>query len=162
MREFEQVCERYYPRVYRFALALCRDATLAEELTQQTFMKALQSIGAFRGECRLEVWLCQIAKHEYYAHSRRLKRSAEVLLEPPDIVGQEPASGLVRREETRRVHRALHLLGEPYKEVFSLRVFGELPFLEIAQLFGKTESWARVTYYRATLRIQESVKEDEV
>jgi len=156
---FEQVFEQYYPRVYRFALALCRDAALAEELAQQTFLKALQSIEKFRGECRLEVWLCQIAKHEYYAHSRRARRDAEPPFVPDAAI--EPVQELIRREEARRIHRALHLLDEPYKEVFSLRVFGELPFAEIAQLFGKTESWARVTYYRAKLKIQEAVKEDE-
>jgi len=160
MQGFEQVCEWYYPRVHRFVLALCRDPALAEELTQQTFFKALQGIGAFRGECRLDVWLCQIAKHAYYAHARSARRDAEPIPELPDA-GQEPALALVQREEARRVHRALHRLGEPYKEVFSLRVFGELPFLEIAQLFGKTESWARVTYYRAKLKIQEAVKEEE-
>ncbi|MCL2811839.1 MAG: RNA polymerase sigma factor [Clostridia bacterium] len=160
MRGFEQVFERYYPRVYRFVLALCRDNPLAEELTQQTFFKALQSIGTFRGECRLDVWLCQIAKHEYYAHTRRQRRDADPPFVLPDPTGHEPVLALVQREEARSVHRALHLLGEPYKEVFSLRVFGELPFLEIAQLFEKTESWARVTYYRAKLKIQELIKED--
>ena len=157
---FEQVFERYYSKVYRFALALCQNALFAEELAQQTFFKALQSIGGFRGECRIEVWLCQIAKHEFYANRRRRQMSV-----PPESIqdmdaGSDFELALERKDEARRVHLALHRLEEPYKEVFSLRIFGELPFLEIAQLFGKTESWARVTFYRAKLKIVESVKED--
>lgn len=162
MQDFEQVFERHYLQVYRFVLALCQNTSLAEEITQQAFFKALQGIGSFRGECRMEVWLCQIAKHEFYADRRRRQRYADV---PPealeDVSGLTPDVDIEQREETRRVHRALHELEEPHKEVFSLRVFGELPFLEIAHLFGKTESWARVTYYRAKLKIQERVQKDK-
>ncbi len=157
--DFERVFLKEYPKVYRFALRLCQNADLADELTQQTFYKALTHIDRFRGECRLDVWLCQIAKHAFFDHKRKQRFDA-----PPteSLAATDPAPWEVveRREETRRIHQKLHQMEEPYKEVFSLRTFGELPYGEIARLFGKTESWARVTYYRAKLKLQELMKED--
>lgn len=159
MMDFEQVFEAYYADVRRFVLALCRDASLAEEVTQEAFFQAIQHIGRFRGQCTMLVWLCQIAKHTYYAHQKRSARFAAIV---PEAASEEDvAASLVEREQAAHVHRALHTLEEPYKEVFSLRVFGELPFVQIAQLFGKTESWARVTFYRAKQKLRDRLKEEE-
>lgn len=157
--DFQQVFEAHYDRVYRFCLALCKSAALAEELTQQTFFQALHHIDGFRVDCRLDVWLCQIAKHEFYAVNRRQRRYQSMDVLESFIAGPTPESAVERREETLRAHAALHQLEEPYKEVFSLRVFGELPYLDIARLFGKTESWARVTYYRAKLKMVDLLKD---
>lgn len=156
---FERVFEAHYARVYRFCLALCKNAAMAEELAQQTFFRALQHMDSFRGDCRLDVWLCQIAKHEFYADHRRQRRCESMDALDSFIAGPTPESNLERREETLRAHAALHQLEDPYKEVFSLRVFGELPYLDIARLFGKTESWARVTFYRAKLKMMDLLKE---
>lgn len=155
MTEFQEVYETYFKDVYKYALSLSRDPGVAEEVTQETFFKALKSIDSFRGQCRLYVWLCQIAKNTYFTYAGKQAREA---------VGQEPCGGespeerLMNKEAAFEVHKLLHGLPEPYKEVFSLRVFGELPFGQIGELFGKTESWARVTYHRARLKIKEEME----
>ena len=154
MTAFEEVYEAYFKDVYKYALALCRDEHMAEEVTQETFFKALKSIDSFRGQCKLYVWLCQIAKNTYFSMEARFRNR-----EPGEIgEAEDLESALLRSESAFEIHKALHALEEPYKEVFSLRIFGELPFRQIGQLFGKTESWARVTYHRARLKIKEELK----
>lgn len=155
MQDFEQVYRTYFTDVYRYVLSLCRNEGIAEEVTQQAFFKALQAIGGFRGECRLYVWLCQIAKNEYYTWLRKNRGG-----EPDEDCVENLEHKLLRRETAFAVHKALHALPEPYKEVFSLRLFGELPFAQIGQLFGKTESWARVTYHRARLKLKEELQDE--
>ena len=153
MADFEEVYRRYFADVYKYVLALSRDEAVAEEVTQETFFKALTAIDGFRGQCQLRVWLCQIARNQYLTLCRERKRFAEQDAEPGDGGIEE---GFARREEARTLHRLLHQLPEPYKEVFSLRTFGELPFSQIGELFGKTESWARVTYFRARQKLKEA------
>lgn len=155
MQDFEQVYRTYFTDVYRYVLSLCRNEDIAEEVTQQAFFKALQAIGGFRGECRLYVWLCQIAKNEYYTWLRKNRGG-----EPTEDRVEDAEHKLLRTETAFTVHKALHALPEPYKEVFSLRLFGELPFAQIGQLFGKTESWARVTYHRARLKLKEELQDE--
>lgn len=158
-KEFEQVYRDYFDPVYRYALALSRDVHTAEELTQETFFKAMQSIDSFRGESSVRTWLCGIAKNAFLSEQRRKKPQAlEELEEQPDGA-DTPESLALRKDESRRVHRALHELPEPYKEVFTLRVFGQLSFKEIAELFGKTENWACVTYHRARGKINAKMEE---
>ena len=156
MPEFQQVYELYFKDVYKYVLALCRDEHMAEEVTQETFFKALKSIDSFRGQCKLYVWLCQIAKNTYYSMAAKNKVSG--IEELPENAGDALESALLTKESAFEIHRILHDLEEPYKEVFSLRVFGELSFRQIGQLFEKTESWARVTYHRARLKIREELK----
>lgn len=154
MPDFEAVYRRYFADVYRYALALSRDESTAEEVTQETFFRALSAIGEFRGDCQLRVWLCQIARNQYLSLCRERKHFTEAAEEPPGAPGVE--EGFADREAARRLHSLLHALPEPYKEVFSLRTFGELPFAQIGELFGKTESWARVTYFRARQKLKEA------
>lgn len=156
MTDFEQIYSDYYGMVYGYALTLCRNSQLAEELTQETFFRALKSVGRFRGDCRLDVWLCQIAKNTYLSLSKKEARN----LGPPEETlpdGFDLEQSVANRDAALEVHKILHGLPEPYREVFWLRAFGELPFAQIAGLFGKTESWARVTYHRAKLRIKEEL-----
>lgn len=156
LESFEEIYELYFKDVYRYALSLTRDEGLAEEITQETFFKALKSIDKFDGKCRLYVWLCQIAKNTYFTLREKQKRTAA----PTEFEDKEPSleEGLLNRDMAFRIHRVLHGLEEPYKEVFSLRTFGELSFKQIGLLFGKTESWARVTYHRARLKIREELE----
>ena len=153
MPDFEAVYRQYFADVYKYALALSRDEQTAEEVTQETFFKALTAIDTFRGDCQLRVWLCQIARNQYLSLCRERKRFGEAETEPGDSGIEE---GFADREDARRLHILLHALPEPYKEVFSLRTFGELPFSQIGELFGKTESWARVTYFRARQKLKEA------
>ena len=155
MTEFEEVYRLYFRDVYRYCLALCRDEETAEEVTQETFFKALNAIDQFDGRCRLYVWLCQIAKNTYF--SMRSKQRPDGL-EADIPSGESLEERLLTKESAFEIHRVLHRLEEPYKEVFSLRTFGELPFKQIGELFGKTESWARVTYHRARLKIKEELQ----
>ena len=155
MTEFEEVYRLYFRDVYRYCLALCRDEQTAEEVTQETFFKALNAIDQFDGRCRLYVWLCQIAKNTYFSMQSK-KRPDELEADIPS--GESLEERFLTKESACEIHRVLHRLDEPYQEVFSLRTFGELPFKQIGELFGKTESWARVTYHRARLKIKEELQ----
>ena len=158
MTDFETIYNQYFREVYSFVLSLSRNATVAEEITQETFFKALKSIDDFKGNCKVSVWLCQIAKNTYFSYIDKQKR-----FEPNDIPEKATDNGIeesiLNTEDAFRIHKALHYLNEPYKEVFTLRVFGELSFAQISQLFEKTESWARVTFHRAKQKIQDLLKE---
>ena len=153
--DFEEIYRAYFADVYRYILALSRDAQMAEEVTQETFFRALASIDQFRGDCQLRVWLCQIARNQYLSLCRERKKFAE---EPGETGDRGIEEGFADRETARQLHVLLHALPEPYKEVFSLRTFGELPFAQIGELFGKTESWARVTYFRARQKLKEALE----
>lgn len=157
---FEEVYLRHYHDVYLFLLRLSRSEDTAEELTQATFFQALRHIGRFEGKCELRVWLCQIAKRLYYEQCR--KRGRELPLD--DALHADDAclqDAMANQDDAMRLHLLLHGLDEPYKEVFSLRTFGELPFAQIASIFGKTESWARVTYHRAKRKLQQQMEEHD-
>ena len=159
MTEFEQIYREHFDTLYRFLMRLCRDAPLAEELAQETFFRAMQSLNKFDGRCRVDVWLCQIARNAHYSHCRRQKDKKHIL---PEIdSGQDMQNTILDQEQAMIIYAHLHELNEPYKEVFMLRLFGELEYSQIAKLFGKTESWARVTYHRAKMKLMESVKEDD-
>ena len=160
MQGFDEVYLRHYHDVYLFLLRLARDEDTAEELTQATFVQALLHIGRFEGKCELRVWLCQIAKHLYYKECKR--RGRALPLPEHDALREDERSlqnAMEDRDDAFRLHLLLHALEEPFKEVFSLRAFGELPFARIAEIFGKTESWARVTYHRAKRKLQERMEE---
>lgn len=157
MREFEAIFQDFTPIVFRFLLSLCADESLAEELTSETFYQAYLHIGKFRGECKVETWLCQIAKNAFYKEQRR--RGRMVQREGLEDVEAdcnifEPLSN---KEQALQIHKRLHLLKEPYREVFMLRVLGELSFKEIADVCGRTESWAKVTFYRAKDKLIEDM-----
>lgn len=162
MSAFEEMFARYFGQVYRFALKLTRDTEQAEELTQQTFFKALKKIDSFQGRSDPRTWLCSIAKHEYL--NQRRKR--ETPFPHDDAALEQPAkdcTGDVERQiDSMMIHRHLHELDEPYREVFMLRIFGELKYAQIASLFGKSDSWARVTYYRAKLELQKRIEEERL
>lgn len=157
MTDFEQVYTQYFGGVYQYLMSLCRSEALAQELTQETFFKAMRQIEGFKGECKLYVWLCQIAKNTYFSYLRKEKRceAPEEVPEQADEAGLEEA--VVQSDTAFSVHRALHAMPEPYKEVLTLRIFGELSFAQIGELFGKTESWARVTYHRGKIKLKETL-----
>ncbi|CAB1244416.1 RNA polymerase subunit sigma [Clostridiaceae bacterium BL-3] len=156
MTDFEIIYSQYFADVYKYALSLCRDGTLAEEITQETFFKALKNIDKFKGNCKIRVWLCQITKNTYFSAYQKNKHITDESREENE--GECIEQKLIDSETVWEIHKILHLLDEPYKEVFTLRVFGELSFLQIAELFEKTESWARVTFHRAKIKIKEVLK----
>ena len=157
MKDFEKIYSEYFDAVFQYVLSICGDEQWAEEITQAAFFKALKSIDTFRGECKLSVWLCQIAKNTFYTEAKRQQRQVDYPLE--QIQSDEAIDQKIYDKETAfQIHKLLHVLEEPYKEVFWMRTFGELSFKDIGVLFGKTESWARVTYHRAKMKIKEGVK----
>ncbi|TNJ64346.1 RNA polymerase sigma factor [Paenibacillus hemerocallicola] len=161
MTNFENVYNQYFRDIYLFVYALSRNETIAEEITQETFFKALKSIETFKGHCKINVWLCQIAKNTYFSYLEKQRRlGPEPASEPVSKENVEEA--ILHKEDAFRIHKALHRMNDPYKEVFTLRVFGELSFAQIGQLFEKTESWARVTFYRAKQNIQNALKEESI
>ena len=160
MDNFDISFEAYYEDVLRFLRGLSRDEYLAEELTQETFYRAIKSIHTFRGDCDLRIWLCSIAKNLYFTHQQKQSRVKPE--ENFDDYGTEEklfVQMIEDKEMALRIHKVLHELKEPYKEIFSLRIFGELSFKEIAELFHKSEHWACVTYHRAKELIQRELKE---
>ena len=160
--DFEQLYRRYFDDIYRYILRLSGNEHLAEEITSDTFFRAMRAIDGFRGDCDVRVWLCQIAKNCYYSHLRRNRRWEQIdeaaLQVLPDL-SAGVAEEVARRDEASRIQKILHGMTEPYREVFMWRVFAELSFRQIAQIFGKTENWACVTYHRARKMIQKGLED---
>ena len=157
--EMEELYRIYFRDVYLFLRGLTRSEPLAEELTQETFFKALDGLKQYYGRQDVRAWLFTVARNAYYDHCRKarhtapLDNAAQNAADTPDI-----AQLLVDKDAAFTVHQYLHALEEPYKEVFSLRVFGELSFENIGAIFGHNAAWARVTYYRAKSRIQQKLE----
>ncbi len=166
--EIEKIYQEYFATVYRYILALCRDPIIAEEITQEAFAKAVLKVGGFRGDCDIRVWLCQIAKNEYFQYLKKQKRRGELMTNQTEdlevcAVSEEgiPEKEVVAKETSLRVQKLLHTLEEPYKEVFYMRTYGEMSFKDIGVIFEKTESWARVTYHRARKKIMEGLENED-
>ena len=168
--DIERMYREYFTPVYRYTLSLVRDPDLAEEITQETFFRALKKIDSYRGEASLRAWLCQIAKNICLDTAKKGTRqvSLENISDEENASGsivtevQTPEEQLLQKQTAMNIYRILHSLKEPYKEVFQLRTFGGLNFAEISELFGKSESWARVIYYRSRMMIREELDEDSL
>ena len=156
MEDFDRIYAEYFSEVYKFVLSLCQNPALAEEITQESFLKALKSIDRFNGDCAIKTWLCKIARNTLYSYTKKHNKQVD---SPLDIIMSDEnlEEQFTDKETAYAIHRVLHKLSEPYKEVFWLRTFGELSFAQIGELFSKTESWARVTYYRARILIKEEI-----
>ena len=159
MADFEKVFREYRVFIYKYLFKLCRDEVLAEELTQETFFRAYMNISALRDESKIPVWLCQIAKNTYFAWYNTQKKHRNLddtmkVAEDFDIEQQ-----FVEKDLTEKVLKCLHELEEPYKEVFILAVLGQVSLKDISKMFGKSESWARVTFYRARQKLAERMND---
>lgn len=157
--DYEKLYNSYYMQIYSYAVSIVQNKELAEEITQNTFYKAISAQAKFKGKSNELTWLCSIAKNLCYDELRNGRRTTDMsgLSELPSNENMERA--VADSDMAFRIHLVLHRLAEPYKEIFQLRVFGELSFGQIAAIFGKTETWARVTYHRAKLKIQERLDE---
>ncbi|NLW39333.1 MAG: sigma-70 family RNA polymerase sigma factor [Tissierellia bacterium] len=154
MTELERLYNTYFKDVYLYVYSLSGNKHIAEDITSETFLKAINSIDSFKGTCDVRVWLCQIAKNSYYSYLRKNKNTVSIDTLPEQEDGLDIEKKISDSEESMRIHEILHSLNEPYKEVFTLRVFGELSFKQIASLFGKSENWACVTYHRAKNKVK--------
>ena len=154
MTDFEVLYEKYRGLVYGYLHKLCGDRLLAEELEQETFFRAYINIASLRDREKAASWLCQIAKNTYFAWYNEQKRM-QPLEENNAGVAEDPERALYEKECGNAVLRALHELKEPYKEVFMLHVMGGVSLQRISELFGKSESWARITFYRGKQQLKE-------
>ncbi len=160
MDDFEQIYRTYLTDVYRYIRRLSGSEQIAEEIASETFLKAMDALKHFRGDCDIRVWLCQIAKNLYFSQLRQEKQQT-TYCELPELPGDpSPEEGLVRQADVLQIRRILHSIPEPYKEVFMWRVYAQLSFRQIGTLYGKTENWACVTYHRACTRIRKQLEEE--
>lgn len=158
MTEFETVYRTYFRDVELYLRAICKDEALVEELTEQVFFQALKALPRFRGDCDIRTWLCAMGRNCYLSHLRKVMPTENVdelqIPDPEKSIEEQ----IIDKSQAMAIHRLLHDLPEPYKEVFSLRIFGQLSFEDIGSLFGRTANWACVTYHRARRKIQEQME----
>ena len=126
--DLERIYREYFTIVYCYILSLSKDATVAEDITQETFFRAMKKLDEFRGDSSVETWLIQIAKRLYYNYADKSSRRKQIDEAQPDVRPRQESieDGFIRKEYSKRINRILHDLNEPYKEVFMLRVYGEL------------------------------------
>lgn len=161
MDDMDQIYQQHAQTIYKFLLSQTRDRDLAEELTQETFYQAVRSIDRFDGGCKVSVWLCQIAKHLWYQHLRKHRREAPMPEDIPEVPGPSAEAGLLEREGQLSLLRQIHTLPPDAREVVYLRAFGGLSFREIGDVMGRTETWARVTFYRGKEKLRNGGAHDE-
>ena len=161
MDDMDAVYRAHAQTVYKFLLAQCHDPDLAEELTQETFYQAVRSIGRFDGSCKLSVGLGQFAKHLWYQYLRKRQRDPVPLESTLETSVPSAEDGVLEQEGRLSLLRQIHQLPELQREVVYLRAFGNLSFREIGDVLGKTENWARVTFYRSKEKLRNGGAEDE-
>lgn len=162
--DMKKVCEEYYQTVYGYLVSITGgNYDLAEELTQETFYRAIKSAGKFRGDCKMSTWLCQIAKYTFYQHLDKKKRRKEVSMDDAIEVAaeQQIEKEYISNEQKLEIYKKIQSLESPTKDVLMLRLSGELSFKEIGEILGKSENWARVTFYRGKQMIGKELGKDE-
>jgi len=157
--DFEKIYRTYFDDVFLYVRRLSKDEHIAQEITCETFFKAMHAVENFRGDCDVRVWLCQIAKNIFYSYCRKNN-----VITPLETQEQADESNLIEeiqedRDDADRIRKILHEISEPYKEVFMWRVFAEMSFKQIGEMFGKTDNWACVTYHRAKSMISKRMEE---
>ena len=158
MTDFEKLFNENREFIFKYLMKMTRDATLSEELTQETFFRAYMNYASLRNNEKASVWLFQIAKNTYFAWYNEQKKNEP--LENLELVSddQNIEETFVQKELSQKALHRLHELEEPYKEVFMLSVFGGFSLKDISSIFGKSESWARVTFYRAKQKLLERMR----
>ena len=160
LEDLEKICNLHYKYVKSYALSLCLNETLAEDITQETFYNAIKKIHTFKNDCKIETWLCSIAKNIFLNQKR--KKQTENILDYPNLASDSNiVEDTIKNESVKRILAEAVKLETPYKEVFYMKTLGDMPYSTIADVFSKTENWARVTYFRAKKQIEERMSEDE-
>ncbi|MBQ2775176.1 MAG: sigma-70 family RNA polymerase sigma factor [Clostridia bacterium] len=161
MQQIEEAYKQYADYVYKYLMSLTHNHDISEELTQETFYQAVKNIKKFDGSSKITTWLCAIAKNQLLVYRRK-----HTAFEPVERIAaqdeeQSPEQLLISAEEKSSLYKKLHLLPEPFREILYLRLLAGLSFSEIGEIFGKTENWARVTYYRGKEKIKKETEKDE-
>lgn len=162
MEDFEKIYREHGKMIYSFLFSLSNDEHLSEELTQETMFRAIIHFSSFRGDCKLSVWLCQIANNLYYEWYNKNKKT--ISLDEIRITHEDEGDislDLADRETAWQILQLLHTLDDPYREVFMLHALGDVSLKDISRLFKKSDSWARVIYYRAKNMIIAKMKEGQ-
>ncbi len=149
----DELYRQYSRIVFHFLYKKCKDPALAEDLMQETFLKALERLDSYDHSCKLSTWLCQIAKHLLYQHWDKSHRVQLEELDESLQSRQDTAQHAMARVELADVWDRLQALPPDARKTVELRVLGDLSFREIGDILGKTENWARVTFYRAKLAL---------
>ena len=158
MQNIEQIYEQYCNTVYKYLFCLTHNEDVAEDLTQETFAIAVKEIKKFKGNCKVSVWLCQIAKHLWYKEIKKNRKSENISLErlTEEIQTFETTEDIVcSNEDKLKLFKDMQKLDEKSRELIYLRMVGNLDFSEIGEILGKTANWARVNFYRAKQKIKE-------
>ena len=156
MQNMEQIYEEYFETVNKYLFCLTHNSDISEELTQETFYRAVKKIDTYKGECKISVWLCQIAKNLWFDQCRKNKKNInfeEELLNQTNIDTTEEI--VISNDEKLYLYKKMQRLDEKTREVMYLRITGELSFKEIGTILNKTENWARVTFYRGKSKLKE-------
>lgn len=159
MDSIEKIYEEHSKTVYGYLVSMTHSADLAEELTQETFYQALKGLDRFDGSCKVTTWLCAIAKNQWMAY-RRKNQPTEELVES-QAAADTPEELITSSMNRVEIMKKMHQMEEPAREIMHLRIFGNLSFREIGEVMGKSENWARVTYYRAKERLRKECREYE-
>lgn len=159
MQPMDEIYQEYARTVYKYLLSKTHDKDLAEELTQETFYQALRSIDRFDESCKVSTWLCAIAKNQLLAYRR--KHPPAENLEDADPAIESVEKDILDAAKRVELMKKLHLCPEPYREILYLRIFGTLSFKEIGEIMGKTENWARVTFYRGKEKLKKGLVDNE-
>jgi RNA polymerase sigma factor (sigma-70 family) len=160
LRDIESVYNEYFKDVYYYALSLAKNREIAEDITSETFFKAMNSLSSFKGKSDIRVWLCSIAKNSYFSYLRRYKLESEISNSIPDSGYKDIQTRIEEAELKEDLKAQIDKLNSPYREVLLLRVYRELSFKRIAEIMKKTENWACVTFHRAKNRLKEGLKND--
>ena len=156
MQDIKQIYEEYFETVNKYLFCLTHNNDISEELTQETFYKAVKKINTYKGKCKMSVWLCQIAKNLWYDQCRKNKKVINIEENLFDVQVQESIeSQVISNEEKISLYKKMQKLDEKTREVIYLRITGELSFKEIATILDKTENWARITFYRGKNKLKE-------
>ncbi len=156
MQDMEQIYEQYFETVNKYLFCLTHNNDISEELTQETFYKAVKKIDTYKGECKMSVWLCQIAKNLWYDHCKKNKKVISIEEELLEIQSNDTIEEkVISNDEKISLYRKMQKLDEKTREVIYLRITGELSFKEIGVILNKTENWARVTFYRGKNQLKE-------
>ena len=158
MEQFEDIYEKYYKKVYLFLLKMSGDQALSEELTQETLYKAFIHIDQYEGRSSIYTWLCGIAKNNWLAEMNKQKFRANQEIPPEYTCGKNFEEAILEAQLRDLMRREILQLPEPYMTVCVLRIYGELPYVEIANSFGKSESWAKVTFFRGKTMLMERME----
>lgn len=159
--EIEKIYKEYSKQVYNFIFSISHNEDLSEEIVQETFYIAIKNINKFRGECKINVWLCQIAKRLLYKQMKKNNKNhirfENLLDEDTKYVAQENEKII----EKDYLYSKIRKLDDLSQQIIFLRISSDLSFKQIGEILGKTENYIRVRFYRIKEKLKEDINNNE-